>query len=119
MAASWHHHDTTTSVIVTPYTAGGVVGRVRARSRTAPVRSARGRRIPGSDRPSTHRHPVRGPPPAHPHRGDTEAGPDRNRPGQPLRRAAALRPVRTFPPGDDEVGPLPLHRLRVAVVPPR
>ena len=43
------------------------------------------------------RHPVRGPPPAHPRAGDAEAGPHRHRHGQPVRRAAPVRPVRAFP----------------------
>ena len=61
-------------------------GAVRPWTSVGPYPRDRGRR--------TDRHPVRGPPPAHPRAGHAEAGPHRHRHGQPVRRAAPLRPVR-------------------------
>ena len=80
----------------------------------------RGRPYPRAvEHRGNRRHPVRGPPPAHPRARHAEAGPHRHRHGQPVRRAAALRPVRALPAGDDEEGALQVDRRRAAVVPPR
>ena len=70
-------------------------------------------------RGSADRHPVRGPPAPDPGAGDAEAGPHRHRHGQPVRRAAPLRPVGDLPAGDDEEGALQVDRRRAAVVPAR